>query len=97
MNKIDFMVKVARNIFASGIPARESFILCAVAKLQAGGKKEVTSHEVTELIGDNHVSGTMKRMTWWLDMREGRNSRNKKTYYYTLSKKGIDKLEDIIS
>jgi hypothetical protein len=97
MNKIDFMVKVARNIFASGIPAREAFILCAVAKLQAGGKKEVTSHEVSELIGDNHVSSNMKRMTWWLDMREGRNSRNKKTYYYTLSKKGIDKLEDIIS
>jgi len=97
MNKIDFMVKVARNIFASGIPARESFILCAVAKLQAGGKKEVTSHEVTDLIGDNHVSSNMKRMHWWLNIREARNVLNKKTFYYKLNEKGIEKIERIIS
>ena len=97
MNKIDFTVKLARNIFASGIPSREAYILCAVAKLQAQGNKEVTSHQVSELIGDNHVSSNMKRMTWWMNIREARNALNKKTFYYSLNEAGIEKIERIIS
>ena len=97
MNKIDFIVKSARNIFAEGMVSREAYILCAVAKLQGQGKEEVTSHDVSEIIGDSHVSSTMKRMTWWLNIRESKNALNKKTFYYSLSQQGTEKIERIIS
>jgi hypothetical protein len=97
MNKIDFIVKAARNIYAEGMVPREAYILCAVAKLQGQGKEEVTSHDVGEVIGDSHVSSTMKRMTWWLNIRERKNALNKKTFYYSLSEKGTEKIERIIS
>jgi len=97
MNKIDFLVKAARNIFAEGMVSREAYILCAVAKLQDQGKAEVTSHDVSEVIGDSHVSSCMKRMTWWLNIRESKNALNKKTFYYSLNGKGREKIERIIS
>ena len=97
MNKIDYINRVASNIFSAGIPAREAFILCAVAKLQWAGKEEVTSHDVSKLIGDSHISPTMKKMRFWFNIRVARNSLNKMTYYYSLTDKGTEKIERIIA
>jgi|Laugrespbdmm15sn_2_1035079.scaffolds.fasta_scaffold08375_3 hypothetical protein len=96
MNKIEYTIKFYRNSLAEGMVPREAVMLCAVAQLTST-VKECTSHEVTEITGDSHPSVTLRRMTWWLNIRETKNAKNKKVFYYSLKDDGVKKLRKLIS